>query len=192
MAVYKPSNCVPFLSCWDLTQNQYISCEINTSNEPVTGYKIRILDNDNNIIYEGKKFSAIPQRVNVTTKTQNYTVQNTCLNGSTLVLPLIVTDIPKDSNDRKDNIIYYHKEIAAWISAYGPVNNFSNTSANQPYKWQIVLAQGQTVTDEVLAQEPNAKYFDMIIDEAKILGSTGNRIQSWLSENIYNDTVAKW
>ena len=187
MAVYKPSNCVPFLSCWDLTQNQYISCEINTSNEPVTGYKIRILDNDNNIIYEGKNFSAIPQKVNVTTKTQNYTAQNTCLNGSTLVLPLIVTDIPKGSNDYKDNIIYYHKGIAAWISAYGPVNNFSNNTANQPYKWQIVLAQGQTVTDEVPAQEPNAKYFDMIIDEAKILGSTGNRIQSWLSENIYKD-----
>ena len=183
MAVYKPSNCVPFLSCWDLTQNQYISCEINTSNEPVTGYKIRILDNDNNIIYEGKNFSAIPQKVNVTTKTQNYTVQNTCLNGSTLVLPLIVADIPKDSNDYKDNIIYYHKGIAAWISAYGLVNNFSNISANQPYKWQIVLAQGQTV----MGEEPNAKYFDMVIDEAKILGSTGNRIQSWLSENIYKD-----
>lgn len=187
MAVYKPSNCVPFLSCWDLTQNQYISCEINTSNEIVTGYKIKIFDNDNNTIFEGREFSQIPKTVNVVTRTQNYTIQNTCLNGSTLTLPLITTDIPKEIKDYEDNIIYYQKEIPAWGSKYGIIKNFSNNTANQPYKWQIVLAQGQAAVGGELVQEPDSKYYDMVIDEAKILGSTGNRIQSWLSENIYKD-----
>lgn len=183
MAVYKPSNCVPFLSCWDLTKNQYISCEINTSNETVTGYKIKIFDNDNNMIFEGTEFSKIPETVNVETATQSYVARNTGLNGSTLMLPLIVTK----NEDRNANTIYYNN--GAWYSGTSAtkVNDFSNNTANQPYKWQIVLAQGQIGVDGVFNQEPNAKYFDMIIDEAKILGSTGNRIQSWLSENIYKD-----
>ena len=77
MAVYKPSNCVPFLSCWDLTKDQYISCELNTSNEAVTGYKIKILDNDNNTIFEGSEFSPIPETVTVQTETQAFTQRNT-------------------------------------------------------------------------------------------------------------------
>ena len=60
MAVYKPSNCVPFLGALDLTQPQFFQCEINTSNLPVTAYKIRILDSANNIIFEGSQYSPSP------------------------------------------------------------------------------------------------------------------------------------
>jgi len=183
MAVYKPSNCVPFLSCWDLTQNQYISCEINTSNETVTGYKIKIFDNDNNTIFEGTEFSQIPESVNVDTATQSYVARNTGLNGSTLTLPLIVTK----SENRNANTIYYNNGSWYGGTTTTEINDFSNNTANQPYKWQIVLAQGQAVVGGELVQEPDAKYYDMVIDEAKILGSIGNRIQSWLSENIYKD-----
>lgn len=184
MAVYKPSNCVPFLSCWDLTQNQYISCEINTSNETVTGYKIKIFDNDNNTIFEGTEFSQIPESVSVDTATQSYVAKNTGLNGSTLTLPLIVTK----SENRNANTIYYNNGSWYGGTTTTEVNDFSNNTANQPYKWQIVLAQRQTYSSSgKFVQEPEAKYYDMVIDEAKILGSTGNRIQSWLSENIYKD-----
>lgn len=186
MAVYKPSNCVPFLSCWDLTQNQYISCELNSSNELITGYKIKIFDIDNNLIFEGKEFSPIPETVRITTETQDYTISNTGLNGSTLTLPLIVVS----ADYSQDNVIYYNngKWYAKEGTASAEIENFSNDDANQPYKWQIVLAQGQKVSSTgVFNQKPELKYYDMVIDESKILGSTNNRIQSYLSENIYKD-----
>lgn len=186
MAVYKPSNCVPFLSCWDLTQNQYISCELNSSNETITGYKIKIFDVDNNLIFEGKEFSPIPETLRVTTETQDYTISNTGLNGSTLTLPLIIVS----ADYAQDNVIYYND--GKWYVKDGvssiEIENFSNDDANQPYKWQIVLAQGQkTSSTGEFSQEPELKYYDMVIDESKILGSTNNRIQSYLSENIYKD-----
>ena len=186
MAVYKPSNCVPFLSCWDLTQNQYISCELNSSNELITGYKIKIFDVDNNLIFEGKEFSPIPETVRITTETQDYTINNTGLNGSTLTLPLIVVS----ADYSQDNVIYYNN--GEWYAKEGAasvkIENFSNDDANQPYKWQIVLAQGQKMPSTgAFNQEPELKYYDMVIDESKILSSTNNRIQSYLSENIYKD-----
>ena len=187
MAVYKPSNCVPFLSCWDLTKDQYISCELNTSNEAVTGYKIKILDNDNNKIFEGSEFSPIPETVTVQTETRAFTQRNTGLNGSTLILPLIVVVGKGVSGYDNENVIYYDNK--KWYNKNKEeLAEFSNDNANQPYKWQIVLAQRQTYSSSgKFIQEPEAKYYDMVIDEAKILGSTGNRIQSWLSENIYKD-----
>lgn len=187
MAVYKPSNCVPFLSCWDLTKDQYISCELNTSNEAVTGYKIKILDNDNNTIFEGSEFSPIPETVTVQTETRAFTQRNTGLNGSTLILPLIVVVGKGVSGYDNENVIYYDNK--KWYNKNKEeLAEFSNDNANQPYKWQIVLAQRQTYSSSgKFVQEPEAKYYDMVIDEAKILGSTGNRIQSWLSENIYKD-----
>lgn len=187
MAVYKPSNCVPFLSCWDLTKDQYISCELNTSNEAVTGYKIKILDNDNNTIFEGSEFSPIPETVTVQTETRAFTQRNTGLNDSTLILPLIVVVGKGVSGYDNENVIYYDNK--KWYNKNKEeLAEFSNDNANQPYKWQIVLAQRQTYSSSgKFVQEPEAKYYDMVIDEAKILGSTGNRIQSWLSENIYKD-----
>lgn len=187
MAVYKPSNCVPFLSCWDLTKDQYISCELNTSNEAVTGYKIKILDNDNNTIFEGSEFSPIPETVTVQTETRAFTQRNTGLNGSTLILPLIVVVGKGVSGYDNENVIYYDNK--KWYNKNKEeLAEFSNDNANQPYKWQIVLAQRQTYSSSrEFIQEPEAKYYDMVIDEAKILGSTGNRIQSWFSENIYKD-----
>lgn len=91
----------------------------------------------------------------------------------------------------QDNIIYYDSKTNGFYSWNGglvyKIENFSNNYPDQPYKWQITLAQGQQNIDGVLEQQPADEYFDMVIDEAKILGSTGNRIQSWLSENIYKD-----
>lgn len=182
MAVYKPSNCVPFLSCWDLTQPQYISGELNTSNETVTGYKVRVLDSENNTIFEGSEFSPI----NFSDK-----VINSGLNGSILTLPLIVSVDNLETADAQYNFIYYQKEQNKWYgfakNSFYEIPNFSNNYPDQPYKWQITLAQGQQNIDGILEQQPADEYFDMVIDEAKILGSTGNRIQSWLSENIYKD-----
>lgn len=91
MAVYKASNCTPFLGSIDLTFGQIAQCEINSSNSTVTGYRLEILDNLNNVIFSGERFSPVPQRVRVDcidTNATEYT--NTGLNGSMLTVPLII------------------------------------------------------------------------------------------------------
>ena len=173
MAVYKPSNCTPFLTCLDLTKAQDITCELNTSNELVTGYKIKILDNNNEVIFEGKKFDPI--------NPDGY--ENSGLNGSTLTLPLIIEGEAINSN----TIGYQNGEynIKDPTSTEFDATRFSNGYINQPYKWEIILEQGNTTGVKA------DKYYDMTITQGKVLGSTKNRIQSYLSENIYKDYFIK-
>lgn len=178
MAIYKPSNCAPFLSAQDLTQPFSISCELNTSNERVTGYKLKILDSLNNTIFEGKQFDPIDP----------ITSGNTGLNGSVLTLPVLVT-VPKNQNH---NTIYYDfdNDEKNYYQDCDRTNisNFYNGYPNQPYKWIITLAQGQRDNNNKFIQQPtDLKYFDMEITSGTVLGSTPNRIQSNLSENIQKD-----
>ena len=173
MAVYKPSNCTPFLTCLDLTKAQDITCELNTSNELVTGYKIKILDNNNDVIFEGKKFDPI--------NPDGY--ENSGLNGSTLTLPLIIEGKAINNN----TIGYQNGEynIKDPKNTTFKATRFSNGYINQPYKWEIILEQGNTTGVKA------DKYYDMTITQGKVLGSTKNRIQSYLSENIYKDYFIK-
>lgn len=193
MAIYKPSNCTPFLTAKDLTKGFDISCELNTSNEIVTGYKIRILDSKNNLVYEGDEYSEI-----------NFgKYKNKGLNGSMLILPLIVNSESKPAvADMRKNVIYHYVDgttdkfaylgkkdganAVVDINAENPYL-FTNQSANQPFKWEITLAQGQATAGGKLSQTPSDKYYDMTVSTGKILGSCGERIQSYLSEYIYKD-----
>ena len=45
MAVYKPSNLVPTLQEIDVLKDQVFSCQVNTSGDKVTKYKIQVLSN---------------------------------------------------------------------------------------------------------------------------------------------------
>ena len=173
MAIYKPSNCLPFLSCLDLTKPQNISCELNTSNETVTGYKIKILDSNNDVIFEGAEFSSInPEGYN-----------NSGTNGSTLTLPLIVEG---EKEPKNPNIIYYaNGKFVTNKKSFFKSDKFSNDYANQPYKWEITLSQ---TGDSNTPNNPKSdEYYDMVLDQGKILGSNRNRLQSALSENITKD-----
>lgn len=172
MAVYKPSNCVPFLGTLDLTQPQFFQCEINTSNLPITAYKIRVLDSANNVIFEGAQYSPLLGG-------------NTGLNGSLLTIPVIVTDQPSLTY----NNIYYNG--TSWYcktsgSGMARVPNFYNGYINQPYKWQITLAQGVTFNGSGPLL-PSLIWYDMTVTTGQILGSVPNRIQGPYSENIYKD-----
>ena len=104
MAIYKPSNCVPFLDAWDLTKNQNISFEVNTNNNIVNGYKIRILDSKNSLIFEGENFSKI-----------------NAYNGDVIERPLIVRI--QDKNEAKEiNVIYYNNELYINVFIYALYN----------------------------------------------------------------------
>lgn len=158
MAIYKPSNCAPFMETWDLDKPQVITCELNTNNVPITGYKLKIFDSKNKPVYEDKEFKPLPAGY-------------TGLNESELKIPF---NPPKDGDDAG----FIKKE-----DKYLLRNNYPY----QPYKWQITLAQGQ-ITDGGFSQLPtNNDAYDMTVVSGTIIGSTKDRIQSKLSEEIYAD-----
>lgn len=108
MAIYKPSNCSPFLNSLDLTEPQNIQCELNTSNMDVIGYKLRILDNKNNVVFNGENFTQLNDR-------SLYDYYNTGENGSVLNLPMIITD-PNQSNE--NNLLFTGYNWGRWKPEY--------------------------------------------------------------------------
>ena len=160
MAIYKPSNCAPFMETWDLTQPQVITCELNTNNIPITGYKLKILDSKNEPVYEDKEFKPLPAGY-------------TGLNESELKIPF------EPYNKDKNTAGFKTDEKGEPL--------LRNNYPYQPYKWQITLAQGQ-ITDSGFSQLPtNNDAYDMTVVSGTIIGSTKDRVQSKLSEEIYAD-----
>ena len=58
MAVYKATYCYPFLTAYDLripvsspASVKWLTCKVDTSNKNITGYKIRILNEYNDVIF---------------------------------------------------------------------------------------------------------------------------------------------
>lgn len=160
MAIYKPSNCAPFMETWDLDKPQVITCELNTNNVPITGYKLKIFDSKNEPVYEDKEFKPLPAGY-------------TGLNESELKIPFEPYNKDKNTAGFKTN------------EKGEPL--LRNNYPYQPYKWQITLAQGQ-ITDGGFSQLPtNNDAYDMTVVSGTIIGSTKDRIQSKLSEEIYAD-----
>lgn len=197
MAIYKPSNCAPFLGAVDLTlpvqngiqEDINISFEVNCSNvTPVSAYKIKVLDNNNDIIFEGDEFTL---------------VSPSWLSGTEQQVPLVSkTNKVIKSEDtttwqRNHNIIYLWTETdeeGTIINHYcyyngKAITDFVNGGTNQPYKWIITLAQGVTETNETieLPDVEENKWWDIPVTQGQILGSTPKRIQGRYSEYIYKD-----
>lgn len=177
MAIYKPSNCEPFLERLDLTEDYTGSFVINTNNVAVNGYKLRILDGGNNLVFEGAKF----QKINAA---------GVAYNGDRVTIP-IIKKITDKSYASEFNVIYYFNGVYYYKdsdSILQKIVNFKNGYAVQPYKWQVILAQGLLDDKGNLVQQPiEDKYYDMTIASGTVLGSTPNRIQGKLSEEIYKD-----
>lgn len=59
MAVYKATYCYPFLGSCDLRvgpgETQWITCKVDSSNKRITGYRIKIYDEDNKVIFPLKR-----------------------------------------------------------------------------------------------------------------------------------------
>lgn len=124
MAVYKATYCYPFLNTVDArvtvseafkTTAQYLKCKVDSSNINVTGYKIRILDGDNNVIFpldEGNisPIAELASLINANDGT------NTGVNGTFLQIPffqnfaapMLKDEISGDHDFIKSyNAIYY-------------------------------------------------------------------------------------
>lgn len=94
MAVYKPTYCYPYLEPVDLTipdGEKYFTCQIDTSNIAITGYKIEVYDENNTLVFPHKdnknKISPISELPIVTSIDG--------LNGSELHIPFIQHFEPK-------------------------------------------------------------------------------------------------
>ena len=94
MAVYKPNYCYPYLEPVDLTipdGEKYFTCQIDTSNIAITGYKIEVYDENNTLVFPHKdnknKISPISELPIVTNIDG--------LNGSELRIPFIQHFEPK-------------------------------------------------------------------------------------------------
>lgn len=88
MAVYKPTYCYPYLEPVDLTipdGEKYFTCQIDTSNIAITGYKIEVYDENNTLVFPHKdnknKISPISE-LPIATNIDG-------LNGSELRIPFI-------------------------------------------------------------------------------------------------------
>lgn len=98
MAVYKPTYCFPFATGVDARtakrsesdQNpaQYLSCKVDTSNKNITGYKIRVLTDNNQVVFEGKEISPISEleELGLGVETLNANL-NSGVNGTFLRIP---------------------------------------------------------------------------------------------------------
>lgn len=94
MAVYKPTYCYPYLEPVDLTipdGEKYFTCQIDTSNIAITGYKIEVYDENNTLVFPNEsnknKISPISELPIVTNIDG--------LNGSELRIPFIQHFKPK-------------------------------------------------------------------------------------------------
>lgn len=94
MAVYKPNYCYPYLEPVDLTipdGEKYFTCQIDTSNIAITGYKIEVYDDNNTMVFphESNKNKISPvSELPIVTNIDG-------LNGSELRIPFIQHFEPK-------------------------------------------------------------------------------------------------
>ena len=104
MAVYKPNYCYPYLEPVDLTipdGEKYFTCQIDTSNIAITGYKIEVYDDNNTLVFpnESNKNKISPvSELPIVTNIDG-------LNGSELRIPFIQHFKPKITTSY--NAIYF-------------------------------------------------------------------------------------
>ncbi len=128
MAVFKPTNCSPYLTAFDITYLDegpiYFQCKIDTSNTKIDGYAITIYDSDNNTVFPFggknaidnisyiKDLKADTQRINSIIETNGVADLNTGLNGTYLKIPFVVkqsdfNDFSKTTTTIINNMVYY-------------------------------------------------------------------------------------
>lgn len=113
MAVYKPNYCYPYLEPVDLTipdGEKYFTCQIDTSNIAITGYKIEVYDENNTLVFPHKdnqnKISPVSELPIVTNIDG--------LNGSELRIPFIQHYDPKITASY--NAIYF--KVTKYVDYY--------------------------------------------------------------------------
>lgn len=192
--IYKPTSCEPLLLTFDATQTPFfLECQIDSANTKVDAYSITLLNSDNNDMVFGhgqnENFSNTITTMsdlkdyfdnNYKTYGVGYKNLNTGLNGSFIKIPFIVNAESKALNTVGHNQLYYDEannvfEKSSDDSQIGIFNGIG-------YKWRITLYQLES------GNKPQTlKYYDMLVTNGTVMGSTNTRIQSAKSEKIFSD-----
>lgn len=118
MAVYKPTLCYPFLNSFEPRlaatntnglPTEWLKCKIETSNKNVTGYKIKVLDQDNEVVFEGARISPISELQ----KAAHDSNTNTGVNGTYLNIPFFQLMNEGNRYYKSYNSIYFQANRAA-------------------------------------------------------------------------------
>lgn len=143
MAVYKPTNCTPFLTTFDCRVTSvddivFFECRIDTSNHKVAAYSVTIYDEDNNQVFPPDGSSAdkhltpisylsgftgngIQQSagagVSYLIQSAGYTNLNTGLNGSYLKFPFI---LPASCHTKGDSYYFWTKNCLYYGTTANP------------------------------------------------------------------------
>lgn len=164
MAVFKPSNCSPFLTTVDTRIGEsikikgtdieinkvspvLISMKVTTSNKNITGYKLHLLDSKNSLIFEGYEISPIEELNNITYKNKsklgiptNDNSINSGTNDTYLYIPFLQNINDKVLNSYNtlyfnNGQYFYYKNNQLELLDTDIVNNTN-------YTWYITLYQG--------------------------------------------------
>lgn len=141
MAVYKPTLCYPFLNSFDprlvatntnSLPTEWLKCKIETSNKNVTGYKIKVLDQDNEVIFEGSKISPISELQNAVYDPNT----NTGVNGTYLNIPFFQLMNEGNRHYKSYNSIYFQADRAAHYLLSSGNTFFVNHPQEDITKWK--------------------------------------------------------
>lgn len=129
MAVYKPTLCTPFLKGVDAriafhnnldnTLIDFLSCQIDTSNKDITGYKIKILDDENNQVFplSGDNYEKISPITELQQTIFGYQKNgiNSGKNGTQLRVPFFQNFYNVEEYPSYNNIYYSDKYLVDHI-----------------------------------------------------------------------------
>ena len=216
MAVYKPTNCQPYLATFDLVDcvndgtPTLFECKVDTSNAKVTAYAITIYNSDNtqifpvdandnpvepqdNISFVSDLLAITGASSLMTISSVGYINLNTGVNGSYLHIPFFTSDPFSGSSVNYNALLVSSTESGVVVTASSRAQNGGMKTVTiengQQYKWVITLFQG-VVTDDGSDTPifPKSIYeYDMVITTGQVMGSNIERIQSYLSNEIYID-----
>ena len=209
MAIFKPVNCIPYSSTFDVTRDipYYFECTIDCSNKQeglaVNGYALTIFDEDNKQVFPidtqknpVQHISLINdlQKINSIIGTKGYYKLNTGLNGTSLKFPVIVNNSFINSQVKQyllDADGHHGRSLVRnWINIDEESNN-AVLQAGKSYKWVVTLFQGveenliqSAIQNTAVAKPVKLQSYDMLLTQGEVLGSYPERIHSKPSENI--------
>lgn len=213
MAIYKPTNCTPFLTTFDCRiqaddEPVFFECRIDSSNRNAVGYSVTVYDENNDQVFppDGsapedhiskvsylKDFTGRGQNGTIPYLIQNsgYNRLNSGLNGTYIKFPFILNIEERDSF-KSTNTVYYDQNSSSlrWFNSDSNDGNDVEVLMynGNTYKWVITLYQGDDQGNTPPLFTENAyKYYDMQLTMGEVMGSYSERIQTIYSENVYID-----
>lgn len=161
MAIYKSTYCSPFLTSIDprvtLTRDdlttapvEYLQCKVDSSNKNVTGYRVRILDGQNNEIFPGDDSTIISPISELQLPSLGYEVRgtNSGINGTFLKIPFFqnnkfrvgYNDLKKagEPGNSSYQAIYFDSDIMVDHLIY---TGSSDGEAALPSNWDFLDAE---------------------------------------------------